>query len=243
MDTPCPAAQLLELLPGFRTANSPEQALSLLWAGLKVIGAGAGVFLSAIKDDAARTSVRSLVACDAEWAIEYSNVDWQDHDPWLRHAMVSQAVVRGADLRVHPADAAFIEHSLRLGFASSLVVPAPTGLGAARCGVLVLGSGDPACFDRGGPPLVEIVVRALAMELHDWLLRTVRDELLEKSRLTPKEINLLRLEAAGRTSKMIAAEAKTRPPTVDSWFRRINAKLNAPDRRTAMRIARLYGLI
>ena len=81
------------------------------------------------------------------------------------------------------------------------------------------------------------------MELHEWLLRAVREDLLVRSQLTPSELDLLRHEAAGHTSKMIAAEKAVRAPTVDCWFQRVNAKLNAPDRRTAMRIARLYGLI
>lgn len=157
--------------------------------------------------------------------------------------MESQAPIRGADIRLRQHEEAFVEKSLQLGFSSCIVVPAPTVFGAARFGVLIVGSSDPVCFTRDGALLVEIVARALAMELHEWLLRTVRDDLLEKSGLTPEEINLLRHEAAGHTSKMIAVEANVRPQTVDGWFQRVNAKLNAPDRRTAMRIARLYGLL
>jgi DNA-binding CsgD family transcriptional regulator len=237
------AAQIWELLPDFRAASSPEQALELLRRALQMIGAESGVFLSAIKDDASRTSIRSLLACDPRWTVEYSHAEWSDHDPWLRHAMESQTPVRSTELRLRPADEAFISKASSLGFASSLVVPAPTSFGAARFGVLIVGSSDPAHYDSSRNLLVEIVARSLAMELHEWLLRTVREDLLEISRLTPQEINLLRHEAAGHTSKMIAAEANVKPPTVDGWFQRINAKLNAPDRRTAMRIARLYGLI
>lgn len=208
-----------------------------------MIGADSGVFLSAIKDDASRTSIRSFLACDPRWAVEYSHVHWHDHDPWLRHALDSQTPIRGTELKPRPSEEAFMLRSATLGFASSVAVPAPTSFGAARFGVLILGSDIPGYFDRDSYPLVEIVTRALAMELHEWLLRAVRNDLLERSQLTPSEIDLLRHEAAGHTSKMIAAEANVRAPTVDCWFQRVNAKLNAPDRRTATRIARLYGLI
>lgn len=243
VDTPTVSAEVLELLAGFSEADSPERALELLRRVLQMMGIESAVFLSAIKDDASRTSIRSLLACDPRWTVEYSQVDWYDHDPWLRHAMESQTPIRGTELQIRPSERAFIETASTIGFASSLVVPAPTSFGSARFGVLVLGSSDASYFDCNGSPLVSIAARALAMEIHEWLLRTVRDDLLEVSGLTPVEIDLLRHEAAGHTSKMIAAEANVKPPTVDGWFQRVNAKLNAPDRRTAMRIARLYGLI
>lgn len=208
-----------------------------------MIGADSGVFLSAIKEDASRTSIRSLLACEPQWAVEYSRVDWHDHDPWLRHALQSQTPVRGTELQVQPSERAFIQRSSSLGFASSVVIPAPTSFGAARVGVLIIGSITPGYFEGDSYALVQIVSRALAMELHEWLLRTVRDDLLERSRITPDEIALLRHEAAGHTSKMIAAQVNVKAPTIDCWFQRISAKLNAPDRRTAMRIARLYGLL
>lgn len=242
-DAPAFAARTLELLPSIRSAGSAEAVFERLRTVLRAMGADSGIFISAIKDDASHMSMRSLLACDPQWAIEYSRADWQDNNPWLRHALDSQTPIRGHELDVRPCEEAFIQRSSRLGFASSVVVPAPTSFGAARFGVLILGSSNSSYFDGDSHALVQIVARALAMELHEWLMRAVRDDLLERSGLTPREIDLLRHEAAGHTSKMIAAEANVKAPTVDWWFQRITAKLNAPDRRTAMRIARLHGLI
>jgi DNA-binding NarL/FixJ family response regulator len=42
---------------------------------------------------------------------------------------------------------------------------------------------------------------------------------------------------------MIGAELNLDAKTVDSRFQRLSAKLDAPDRRTAARIARLYGVL
>lgn len=242
-DASTDAARILEFLPSIRRAASPELALELLWQVVRMIGAGSGVFLSAIKDDASRSSIRSLLACDPQWVVEYSRIDWHDGDPWLRHALENQTPIRGAEMSVRPSEEAFIQRSSALGFASSIIVPAPTSFGAARFGVLILGSSNPGHFDSEGHALIQIVARALAMELHEWLLQAIRDDLLERSRLTPVEIELLRHEAAGHTSKMIAATANVKAQTVDCWFQRVNAKLNTPDRRTAMRVARLYGVI
>lgn len=237
------AARVLEFLPSIRRAGSSERALELFGQLVRMLGAGSGVFLSAIKDDASRSSIRSLLACDPLWAVEYSRVDWHDGDPWLRHALENQTPIRGTEMSVRPSEEAFVHRSSSLGFASSIIVPAPTSFGAARFGVLILGSSNPSYFDNEGHALIQIVARALAMELHEWLLQAVRDDLLDRSRLTPAEIDLLRHEAAGHTSKMIAAAASVKAQTVDGWFQRVNTKLNAPDRRTAMRVARLYGLI
>ncbi|HEY1129955.1 MAG TPA: autoinducer binding domain-containing protein [Roseateles sp.] len=242
-DASTDAARILALLPGIRRAATPEQALELLCQVVRMIGAGSGVFLSAIKDDASRSSIRSLLACDPQWVVEYSRIDWHDGDPWLRHALENQTPINGSEISVRPSEEAFIQRSSALGFASSIIVPAPTSLGAARFGVLILGSSQPGHFDREDQGLIQIVARALAMEIHEWLLQAARENLLERSRLTPVEIDLLRHEAAGHTSKMIAAASNVKSQTVDCWFQRVNAKLNAPDRRTAMRVARLYGVI
>ncbi|WP_370870407.1 LuxR C-terminal-related transcriptional regulator [Hydrogenophaga sp.] len=53
----------------------------------------------------------------------------------------------------------------------------------------------------------------------------------------------MRCEAAGHSSKVIGAAMNLEAKTIDSRFQRVNAKLGAPDRRTAVRIARLYGLL
>jgi len=240
---PVHALRILELLPGVATAHSEEFAVEMFSRVLRLIGADSGVFLSAIRDDAARTSIRSLLACDPRWATEYSRVDWHERDPWLRHALGSQAPVRGEELEVLQREQAFVQRSATLGFASTVVVPAPSCFGAARVGVLILGSNSAGFFGGDGYQLIRIVARALAMELHEWMLQAIRDDLLERSQITPDEIDLLRHEAAGHTSKMIAAALNIKPKTVDSRFQHLRAKLNAPDRRTAMRIARLYGLL
>jgi DNA-binding NarL/FixJ family response regulator len=66
---------------------------------------------------------------------------------------------------------------------------------------------------------------------------------LHRSHITEAELELLRHEAAGHSSKVIAAALQVEPTTIDCRFQRLNAKLNAPDRRTAARIASLYGLL
>ena len=81
------------------------------------------------------------------------------------------------------------------------------------------------------------------MELHRWHLNFMRSELLASTRISAAELDLLRHEQAGHTSKHIGAALNIEAKTVDCRFQKLCAKLNAPDRRTAARLARLYGLI
>ncbi len=236
-------ARILGILPGLGDAESAGTAVDQFRQALRLIGADAGVFLSVIRDDATRTSYRSLVACDPLWAIEYARCAWHEHDPWLRHALHSAEPVRSSELDIRADEEAFVSTSMKLGFASAVIAPAPSEAGTSRVGVLSLGSHNLGFFDGEGYQLVRVIARALAMELHRWLLRAIRSELLVQSRVTPEEIELLRHEEAGHTSKMIGVELNLEAKTVDCRFQRLSAKLDAPDRRTAARIARLYGLL
>jgi hypothetical protein len=237
------ASRILDLLPGLGDADDAEAAVDQFRHVLKLMGADAGVFLSVIRDDATTTSHRSLLACDPMWATEYTKGGWHDHDPWLRHARLHSEPIIGTDLEVRPDETAFVSVSSRLGFASSVVVPAPSPVGLSRVAVLAIGSHNLGFFDGLDHVLFRIVARSLATELNRWLLRNLASELMAKSGITADEIALLRHEEAGHTSKMIGAELNLDAKTVDSRFQRLSAKLDAPDRRTAARIARLYGVL
>ena len=78
---------------------------------------------------------------------------------------------------------------------------------------------------------------------HHWIAKSMREELLQGVRLTEADLNLLRHEAAGHSSKVIAAAMNTEAKTIDCRFQRVSSKLGAPNRRAAVRLARLYGLL
>ncbi len=236
-------SRVLELLPAIGDATSTDVALALFQHILALLGADAGVFLSFVRDDATRASYRALHACDPLWACEYAARDWYDRDPWLRYATLRSEPVLGTHLDLLPQEQEFVKVSAGLGFASTIVAPAPTNAGSSRVGVLCLGSQNLGFFEGDGFDKVRILARALAMELHRWLLQAIKQELMARSRLTPADLELLRHEDAGHSSKVIAAAMNLKPETVDCRFQRVSAKLKAADRRSATRIAKLYGLI
>lgn len=237
-------ARVVAILPALGDADSTETVMSLFAQSVASLGADAGVFMSYLRDDATRTSYRSLLACDPVWASEYARRDWCECDPWLRHAIHDSEPVRSHELSLISAqEDAFVETSAAFGFASAVIAPAPTCVGLSRVGVLCIGSRQPGYFDDEGYAVLRVLARALAMELHRWLLQSIRRELLLKSRLTAADIVLLRHEEAGHTSKVIGAALNIEAKTVDCRFQRVITKLDAPNRRMAVRIARLYGLL
>jgi DNA-binding NarL/FixJ family response regulator len=236
--------RVLQLLPLITDARSTGEVLSLFRKAVMGLGADAGVFLSCLRDDATRTSLRSLWACDPSWAADYASHRWFEHDPWLRYASSDAEPARSGNLACSSTEEnAFVRAAAEHGFASALIAPAPSTVGLSRVGVLCLGSADSDRFDGENYPQVRVLARALAMELHHWIAKSMREELLRGASLTEADLNLLRHEAAGYSSKVIGAAMNLEAKTIDCRFQRVNAKLGAPDRRTAVRIARLYGLL
>ena len=237
-------ARVVDLLPAIGDAESTDMVLQLFTQCVAHLGADAGVFMSYLRDDSTRASYRSLVACDPVWASEYARRGWFECDPWLRHATHDGEPIRASELKLMSGqEEAFVNSTATIGFASAVIAPAPTCLGLSRVGVLCIGSSQPGFFEGDGYPKVRVLARALAMELHRWLLQSIRHELLVRSRLTAADIDLLRREEAGHSSKVIGAALNIEAKTVDCRFQRVSAKLEAPNRRMAVRIARLYGLL
>lgn len=236
--------RLLDILSRITDLGPTGEVISLFREAVICLGAESGVFLSCLRDDASRTSLHTLWACDPEWTAAYAGQRWFENDPWLRYASHEAEPTRSSDLiTVSKEEEAFSLAAAAHGFASALVAPAPSQVGLSRVGVLCLGSRTTACFEGENFSQTRVLARALAMELHHWVVNVMRQELLAGSGLNDADLELLRYEAAGHSSKAIGAALNLEAKTIDCRFQRVNAKLDAPDRRTAARIARLYGLL
>lgn len=237
------ASSVLAALPGIGDADSPVTAISGFRQALRLIGVDAGVFQSVIRDEIGRASHRAILACDPLWAIEYTRRNWHDRDPWIRHAQRSSEPVRSSELEVLPCEEDFVRTSSGFGFASALIAPAPSCVGPACIGVLSLGSQNPGFFETSASRLMRIIGRALAMELHRWLLHFVRQEMVDRLHIRTSDIELLKQLVAGHSSKSAARELHVDPRAVDGRCQRLLSKLNVPDRKSAIEVARLYGLV
>jgi len=238
------AARVCETLVRIRSATQVAEVAALFEQAVSRLGADAGMFTNFLRTDATRASYRTLLACNPSLGSQRAAHGWFEDDPWLLHAKNSSEPVRASELKTAgPRQCDWVEAAAQHGFRSAVIVPAPSPAGPARVGVLYLGSATPDYFDGEGYGILKMLAWPLAMELHAWWHDAIKRELLTRSRLTDGDLVLLRHEEQGHSSKAIAQALHTQPTAIDCRFQRISAKLAAPNRRAAVRVAKLYGLI
>ena len=232
------------LIEGIAASNDEIELADHLRDIATRVGADVSYFMTFVREDRSFDAYRLLQACDPLWGLEYGSAGGYHHDPWLEHAMDHSEPARGMEIScTSESQCSVVQLAEKFGFRSVVVVPAPAGSGLSRLGLLVLGSRQPGFYDGDGYATVKVLVRAVAMELHERCATFVRRELLADKGITPDEIALLCHERAGRTSKSIARLMGASPGAIDARFRRLNAKLCSPNRRVSASLAAEYGLI
>jgi DNA-binding CsgD family transcriptional regulator len=234
----------VETIRRVQGAVDVEAVFSAMVDATLTLGADQSVFVSYLRDDRVGESLRFLVAGDPSWCLHYRQHGWFMDDAWLLHAMGNSEPVTDRQISYRTA------HQRRLreiasahGVASAYIVPAPASSGLTRLGVLLLASSQPGYFEGGGVDVLKILARSLAMELHAWWVRCVRQEIIASHRLAAIDLLLLRREKDGKLTKQIAAEFDLTEASVNSRFQRLNAKFNTPNRKVTARVASEYGLI
>jgi DNA-binding CsgD family transcriptional regulator len=238
------AARVSHLVQQVAIAPDEEAACALLWRATHLFGADACVFVSFIRDDDSYESYRFLLACDPRWCHEYLEQAWFASDPWLKHAMDHGTPSRGTEVAItNDGQRTVVDLAARYGFTSSAVIPAPSSGGMSRLGVLCVGSDAPGYFDGEGFGPFKIMARSLSMELQEWWLARIQQQLVDDSGLSADDLRLLGYEWHGMGSKQIAKALQTTQQSVDSRFQRLIGKLGVPNRKAAARMAAEYGLI
>jgi len=237
-------ARAFEVLRRIDAVTDPAEIVGVLALAVSRLGGDAAVFTTFLCEDETLSTYRSVLACDPLWGTEYARNGWFVDDPWLQYAMCHAEPVRASELRVEKtAERIVVDAAALYGFRSAVIVPAPTSAGQARVGMLAVGSNTAGYFDGDGYAAFRLVALSLAMELHAWWHRHIRQELVARARITEADLVLLRHEQAGHTSKVIAKALQIDARTIDSRFQRISAKLGAANRHAAVRLAKIYGLI
>ena len=232
------------LIQAVGSAADEACAVTILDQAARQMGAESSAFVSFVRDDGSHESFRFLLACDPVWCHEYQRRAWYAHDPWLQYALSCAEPALASTITLGSAKQRELDELARqYGFASGLIVPAPSATSLSRVGVLCLGSSQTGYFEAGGLGPLRIAARALAMELHDWWIARIKGKLLVNAGLTEDDIVLLRYERSGLGTKAIAATLNTTTGAVDSRFQRLNQKLGVPNRRAAATLAAEYGLV
>jgi len=229
-----------------RIGEARDQATvhRLLVEGVRALGAEHAVFVSFIRDNADLSACRFMLVCEPGWCQRYLEVGCFAHDPWLAYAAHHSEPIPASSLPVLDAEGQrVIALAQQNGFTSAALVPAHSGAGHSRISLLCLGSTQPHFFDGEGFGRFRLGARLLAAELHDWWLARIRRDLIVKARITQADLELLRHEHQGHSSKRIAAELKVSKSSINSRFQRMNMKLGVPNRRLAARLAVECGLL
>ncbi|MDQ2925876.1 MAG: autoinducer binding domain-containing protein [Acidobacteriota bacterium] len=220
------------------------ELVRLLRQGSMRVGADDSFFVSFMREDASFESHRIPVACNPLWSLGYEHAACYANDPWLAYAARCSEPIRGSEFTfLTDRERTVVQLAERFGFRSAVIVPAPTGGGLSRLGMLVLGSESDGYFEGEGFPVLRVVARSVAMELHERHTALIGQELRAHSKVTEEDLQLLAYERQGQGTKSIARLTGASCEAIDTRFRRVNVKLRAPNRMAAAKLAAEYGLI
>ena len=225
-------------------ASDQATALALLRLTVRTLGAEHAVFVSFVRNSIDVSACRFMLACDPAWCRQYLEDGHLTHDPWLAYAAHHAEPVVASTLPIGDSNTLrTVQLAQRNGFASAALVPAHSGAGHSRISLLCLGSSRSGFFEAEGFGRFRLGARLLAAELHDWWLARIRRELVVKARISASDLDLLRHERQGHSSKRIAAELQVSTSSINSRFQRMNTKLGVPNRRMAAQLAVECGLL
>jgi DNA-binding NarL/FixJ family response regulator len=225
-------------------AQDLAELVDLLHEAALRLGTDVAAFLSFIGDDAAGHSFRFVLACDPQWCVDYERCAWYADDPWLAYARRHSEPVQIRELLLtSDTQRDLAQLAAGYGFRSAVLIPVPSASQLTRLGLLVLGSQRERYFDDEGLAALRVAARPVAIALHEWWVRQGKRELLDSSRITPRDLELLEHESLGHGTKEVARAMRLSPAAVNSRWQRVLVKLAASSRKVAARIAAEYGLI
>ena len=237
-------AGALEAIVSVHLARDAPQLLERLMSATAAIGATASIYTVAIPDNATEPSSFSLFACHPGFAQQQCRLGPLLHHPWFRFARTRSAPATDQQVQLgSSSDTEAIELARRYGFTSCLIVPTSSNVNPDRVEMLCLGSTRGDAFEGDDARLVRTLARALAAELHDWLTHHLRQSLQHRARLHDADIELLRLEWQGLSTKEISLKTGMSAAMVDSRFQRLNVRLQCASRKASARRAAAYGLL
>lgn len=243
-DSPAFADRLAGKIALISSMPDPGEACALLKNIAGELGCESSAFATFLQNDPWHQTYRFLLACHPGWCALYQRLAWFADDPWLLYARANSSPAKDVDIPCRTAKQfEIVALARRFDVQSALVVPAPASGGLTRIGVLMLGSSKPGYFDSAHFAKLRILARSVSFEFLDWYTAFVREELRRTCKLSDIDIELLKFERAGLSSKEIFRSTGISAVSVDSRFQRLIARLKVPNRRAASQLAAEYGLI
>lgn len=238
------AARAIDVIQHVQNVVDDAEMVELLKEARDALGAEQAVFASFIRNDDSHESFDFINAAHPAWCLTYEQKGWYGKDPWLLYAMMGAEPVCDTAIPLRTKSQREARAlAAQFGMVSAYIVPAPSAGGVSRLGVLILGSSVSGYFEDSATARIRFMAQGLAMSLHAWWLKRVRARIITTYRLTSEDLQLIRLERDGKSTKEISVLLGITPASVDSRFQRLNAKFNQPNRRATAQIAAEYGLL
>lgn len=225
-------------------ATDPLTLTEKLRSAATAIGASASLYTAAVPNGDRELSCFTVLAGHPAYAHAQNELGPLTAHPWFRFARTNLTSASDRQIPIREAsDQAAMELACQYGFRSCFIVPTPSANDLDRLGMLCLGSEHSDDFEGAEAKIVRALAKALAAELHDWLLHYLHQRLVESAKLEETDMQLLALEQRGLQSKEIATITGMSKATIDSRFQRINMRLHCSNRRASAMRAVAYGLL
>ncbi|CAB3773567.1 helix-turn-helix transcriptional regulator [Paraburkholderia humisilvae] len=235
---------VLDAIGRIQKCASEGELMVTTGAVLKHLGITSYTYKWVLADEKVRgiREQRCLIGCHPGWVHAYSRHRPCGNDVLLDYIKRRAAPAVGSEIEAYRQDRNLRLLSARYGFGSVLVCAAHPP-GSSLFGVLQVGS-------RQIPPAGEcalwrhrVLIRAIAGEILDWRVATVRDEAARATDLDHRELHVLRLLRNGRTACNVADNFGISERSVYLIFRKINQKLGVSHIARAVERASANGLI
>ncbi len=227
------------------TAIDPCGLLERLFLVTSASGMAASVFVHAIPEPDTGDKTIVLIAAPVALPYAWARASTLRSDPWLQYARTHSAPATGEDIKL-VSSAAGERCGMALvasEFASCYVVPVHSANRTGRHSVLLLGSAQPDFFKSTAASAARDTAHTMAVTLHKWWVDKTHDEVLKGFRLRAADVQLLRWERDGLSTKAIARLLGCSPSAVDSKFQRLILKLGTTSRKRAVQRATVYELM
>ena len=224
--------------------TSVEKVIRVAKTAAFAVGVKAGSFhLTA--PHASQVGPKVVIAAfghDREWITEYRDAKFRKHDPVPDHVMRTGRVMTYeealAELTLSSPQAAFVERARAVGFTNSMAMPVYGPFDFDTYATLSLGrpfTGNDAHIVNRIVAIVEVANRRIAQLLEN---RTAID-----IPLSERESEVLHWIGLSKSNGDIATILNISPSTIDTYVRRLFAKLGVNDRIAAAVQGIRIGLI
>jgi DNA-binding CsgD family transcriptional regulator len=223
---------------------SETEVAAVMGPLIRYFGLESYVFVSLRRGDVSRESYRYFIGCLPAWCEIYNARKWYIIDPCIQHALRESSPILGSSMMPpeSPGQAELLATAREYGFRSGMLIPAHSG-SDFRVGALYLGSNkEPKDIE---PRLLKnrVLLRAIAMELHEWWQAKLMVEALTGLRFDQLDLELLKMAYEGLTTEDAARNLELSRSQVNNRFRKINQKLNVTSKKRAVQAALELGVL